>query len=564
MRHRNTPLICSLLLLVPFASTVAFAQGEKQALQQYRAAALESGDAARGKIVFASKEAACNKCHEVEGRKPLAGPALGVIGDKLTRDQMIQAVLEPSARIHPDHATLVVTTKSGLTHTGVLRQRSDDHLELLDAEAKLLKIPLRDVDDQKRSPTSLMPTGLHKTVTAEQFTDLIQYLSTLKQPDGVAYPGMPAEIPMLAKPAKLVPFHSDEMKFDHPVWILAKPGSENTFLIVEQQARKIWQLEKKSQGDKRTLFADLSHEAITGQFEGVMCMAFHPNFLKNRKYYLNYHVREEGVFSPVIVERHANRALSKDLGGASRRLLRIKQGTDLHWGGMLAFGPDGYLYIGAGDGGPQEDPDGHGQDLSTFMGKILRIDVNRSEGDRPYAIPASNPFRNAGPEVLPEIWAYGFRMPWRFSWDSETKDMWVGDIGQNLFEEVNIARVGENHGWNVYEGFAPFSNQYRRAEESFTPPVVSYRRKEGVSVTGGYVYRGKKSPSYVGTYIFSDFESKRIWAIRQADRKLVEIRQIGTVPQKPSSFGVAPDGELFIVGYEGTIYKLVLDDSVFE
>jgi glucose/arabinose dehydrogenase len=155
-------------------------------------------------------------------------------------------------------------------------------------------------------------------------------------------------------------------------------------------------------------------------------------------------------------------------------------------------------------------------------------------------------------------------MPWRFSWDSETGDMWVGDIGQNLFEEVDIARIGENHGWNVFEGFSPFSNQYRRDGEVFTPPVVSYRRKEGVSVTGGYVYRGKKSPSYVGAYIFSDFESKKIWAIQQTDRKLVKIRQIGTVPQKPASFGIAPDGELFIVGYEGTIYQLMLDDSVFE
>ena len=142
--------------------------------------------------------------------------------------------------------------------------------------------------------------------------------------------------------------------------------------------------------------------------------------------------------------------------------------------------------------------------------------------------------------------------------------MYVGDIGQNLFEEVNMPRLGENHGWNVYEGFAPFSKQYQRSGENFTPPVVSYRRKTGVSVTGGYVYRGSRSPSYVGAYIFSDFESKTIWAMTQRDRKLTKIRKIGMVPEKPASFGVAADGELFIVGYQGTIYRLVLDESVFE
>lgn len=560
----NTRLLRLLLLPLLLASSATVAQDEKAPLDRYRQAALEPGVAANGKLVFASKEAACSKCHEIDGKRPLAGPGLAVIGDKLTREQLIQAMLEPNARIHPDHATLVVTTTAGQTLSGVLRRRTDTHVEMFDAEAKLLQIPIDDIDEQKRSSTSLMPTGLHKLISAKQFADLVEFLSTLKQRDGDAYPGMPAEISILKKPVRLVPFHSDEMKFDHPVWIIAKPGAENTFLIVEQQARKVWQLEKLAGGDKRTLFADLSHEAITGKFEGVMCLAFHPHFLKNRKYYLNYHVREEGIFSPVIAERHVRRDFSGDVGGASRRLLRIQQGTDLHWGGMLAFGPDGYLYIGAGDGGPQEDPEGHGQDLSTFMGKILRIDVDKMDANKPYAIPDSNPFKNAGGNVRPEIWAYGFRMPWRFSWDSETGDMWVGDIGQNLFEEVDIARIGENHGWNVFEGFSPFSNQYRRDGEVFTPPVVSYRRKEGVSVTGGYVYRGKKSPSYVGAYIFSDFESKKIWAIQQTDRKLVKIRQIGTVPQKPASFGIAPDGELFIVGYEGTIYQLMLDDSVFE
>lgn len=545
-------------------TTALVAQDDKETLAKYRAAAMHSGVAERGQNVFESKETACKKCHSIGGNHRLAGPDLAVIGDKYTREQLIQSVLEPNARIHPDYASLTVVTNDGRVQTGVLRQRTDKVIELFDAEGKLQKIPVADVEQQHRGKTSLMPTGLVKAVKASQFADLIAYLETLKQKGGDTTPGMPANIPHVAKPIRLERFHSEAMRFDHPVWFIAKPGTKNEFLIVDQQTRRIWRLIKDNRGDRKELFADLSHEAITGQFEGVMCLAFHPNFLENRKYYLNYHVREDGIFSPVIVERMATEDLSRDAGGASKRLLKIKQTTDLHWGGMLAFGPDGYLYIGAGDGGPQEDPDGHGQDRNIFLGKILRIDVDRASDGKPYAIPTTNPFQDAGPNVRPEIWSYGFRMPWRFSWDRETNDMWVGEIGQNLFEEVSIVRVGENHGWNVYEGFTPFSNQYRRVGETFTPPVFSYRRKLGVSVTGGHVYRGKRSPSYVGTYIFSDFESKRIWALTQSDRKLIKVRQIGTCPEKPASFGIDHAGELYVVGYEGTIFRVVLDDSVFE
>ena len=222
---------------------------------------------------------------------------------------------------------------------------------------------------------------------------------------------------------------------------------------------------------------------------------------------MNYHVRNQGsFFSPVIVERQATPDLRRDAGGPSRRLLQIHQDTDLHWGGMLAFGPDGFLYIGAGDAGPQEDPDGHGQDLSELPGSILRIDVDRQHGGKPYAIPESNPYRNSATPVRPEIWASGFRMPWRFSFDPSTGDLWVGDVGQDLFEKVTIARAGENHGWNVYEGFMKFSDQYRREGETYTPPVMAYRRKYGASVTGGYVYRGRRNASYYGAYFFGDFE----------------------------------------------------------
>ncbi len=563
MRLSMTPFI-SFTVLIAMGITVSVGGlNDSEVLTGYRAVAMESGDAVRGKRIFESKEAACKKCHTIDGIEQLAGPGLDVIGDKYTRKQLIRSVLEPSASIHPDYAAIVVATKDGKTHTGVLRRTSDTEIELFGSDGKLVHIPLYDIDEQQRSTTSLMPADLFKTIKPDEFADLVAFLTTLRQTT-LAHPGMPAEISEIKKPLRLEPFHSEEMRFDHPVWMIAKPGTQNTFLVVEQQTRKVWMLQKGSQKDTKTLFADMSHESITGQFEGVMCLAFHPNFVQNRRYYMNHHVREGGIFSPVIVERRATNDLSRDAGGASKRLLRIKQPTDLHWGGMLAFGPDGYLYIGAGDAGPQEDPDGHGQDLSILLGKILRIDVDHTSGEQPYSIPDTNPFKGNSENVRPEIWAYGFRMPWRFSWDSKTQDLWIGDIGQSLFEEVSIARVGENHGWNVYEGFTPFSNRYRRAGETFTPPVIAYRRRYGVSVTGGHVYRGERSSSFVGAYIFSDFESKRIWALKQSNRQLVKIRQIGNCPEKPASFSIDKDGELFIVGYGGTIFRLILDDSVFE
>ncbi len=563
---RPSTLILALSLLSLQHATIVRAQDtdRKQIVARYTTAASQSGDAAKGKTVFESEKSNCRKCHSVGRKEVKAGPDLMVIGDKFDRDQLIQSVLEPSARIHPDHASHAITTVDGKVITGVLQSQSKEFIELINDKGDTVKIALQDIDEQSRSSTSLMPADLYKVIDESQFRDLIEYLTTLKQKNGVAYPGMPDTFKTLAKPARVEPLHDESLRFDHPVCILAKPGANNTYMIVEQKTRHVYQLTVTPAGSKKERWADLSHEAITGTYEGVLCMAFHPDFLNNRKYYLNYHLRENDIFSPVIVERTATADLSSDAGGTSRRLLKIEQPTVLHWGGMLAFGPDGYLYIGAGDGGPQEDPLGNGQNLRLHLGKILRIDVDHQEKGLPYAIPKDNPFRNAAAGALPEIWAYGFRMPWRFSWDTKTKEMYVGDIGQNLYEEINMPRLGENHGWNVYEAFTPFSKQYLRDGESFTPPVIAYRRKHGVSVTGGYVYRGNRSPSYVGKYIFADFETKTIWAMTQKNRKLVDVRVIGEVPEKPCSFGVDHDGELFIVGYQGTIYKLVLDDSVYE
>jgi glucose/arabinose dehydrogenase len=168
-------------------------------------------------------------------------------------------------------------------------------------------------------------------------------------------------------------------------------------------------------------------------------------------------------------------------------------------------------------------------------------------------------------DFRPEIWAYGFREPWRFSFDALTGDLWVGDVGQDRYEEVDLVRRGENYGWNVYEGFEPFSNRFRREGEHFVPPVFSYGRKFGVSATGGFVYRANARSSFYGVYVFADYQSRRIWGLTQENRALKKIRQIALCPDRVVSFGRDAQGELYVVGYDqGLIYKIDFSKAVFE
>jgi glucose/arabinose dehydrogenase len=216
-----------------------------------------------------------------------------------------------------------------------------------------------------------------------------------------------------------------------------------------------------------------------------------------------------------------------------------------------------------GDSGPQEDPNGHGQNTKLFLGKMLRIDIDHTADGQPYAIPSDNPFVGRE-EFRPEIWAYGLREPWRFSFDPATGDLWVGDVGQDRYEEIDLVRRGENYGWNVYEGFEPFSNRYRRPGETYTPPVFAYGRKYGPSVTGGFVYRANPQSSFYGVYIFGDYESRRIFGLTHTNRVLKTIRQIATAPQRVVSFGRDSHGDLYVVGYEGMVYKMDFASAVFE
>ena len=548
-------------------------------LREYRDVAMSrDGDAVRGRELFNNLDrAACARCHSVDGSASLAGPDLYAVGDKFPRRELIGAILEPSASIAIGYGTTIVSTKSGEEFQGILKQATDAALELIGADGKRVRIATSDVKEQRGSPLSLMPEGLQAGLSREEFTDLVEYLVTLKQPDSVltSNRGMPANIPELVKPIEVRPFFTEELRFPHAfvhkpgdiryglVWFGQLPGFSNTF-VAGHQTGKIWLIEKGASNDVKTLFADVSKDLFNERGpNGLLGLAFHPRFRENRKYYLKHQVWEDEKIATTVVERRAAADLRRDSGQPSRRLWKVVSTTQDHSGGCIGFGPDGFLYIAMGDTGPQQDPQGHGQDMGTHLGKILRIDVDHTDPGLPYAIPADNPFHGrAG--ARPEIWASGFREPWRFGFDSLTRDLWVGDVGQDRVEEVSIVRRGENHGWNVYEGFEPFSNRYRKEGADYTPPTFAYRRKYGNSITGGFVYRGDPNSSFYGVYICGDYTSHRIFGLRQKDRVLQVVRQIGTSPQGIASFVTDERGEIYLVGYEGMVYQLDLSKTNFD
>jgi putative heme-binding domain-containing protein len=571
-----TGAVCFLFLAMLSTARAASAPAKKEEYRRH--AMIREGDASRGQAIFFDEQrTGCSRCHGVDGKADKAGPDLFAVGDKFGRSEIIEAVLEPSATITVGYSTTMVETKSGEEYTGIIKQVTDAWIELMGADGKMVRLAMGDTKAQRGSNVSLMPEGLQAGLSLQEFTDLIEYLVTLLQPESAltSNRGMPATIPELVKPIAARPFFAEELRFPHAfvnkpgdirsglVWFGQLPGVSNAFLVVHQTG-KIWRLEKNAAQDTKTLFADIAQEIFNERGpNGLLCLAFHPHFRENRKYYLKHQVLEEGKIVTTVVERQASPDFRTDSGQPSRRLWKVVSATQDHSGGGIGFGPDGFLFIAMGDTGPQQDPQGHGQDLTTHLGKILRIDVDCCDEGLPYAIPADNPFR-ARLDARPEIWALGFREPWRFSFDPVTRDLWVADVGQDRVEEVAIVRRGENHGWNVYEAFEPFSNRYRKEGVNYVPPVFAYKRKYGNSITGGYVYRGDKRSSFYGVYICGDYTSHRIWGLTQENRSLKTVRQIGMSPQGIASFATDERGDIYIVGYEGMIYQLDFTGAAFD
>jgi len=557
-------LLCCFGLSLCLGQT-PLAPSKSPRIGDYRDFALRhEGDPVRGRELFGeAQRSGCVRCHTADGRGGKAGPDLFAVGDKYGRREIIDEVLLPSATIAVGYNTTTLETRDGEVSQGIIKQVTDEWIELMGGDGKLVRLGTADIRERRTSEVSLMPQGLQAGLSLQEFTDLVEYLVSLKQPESAeaTHHGMPNEIQRLPRPIILRPFIAEEARFDHPVWFGLVPGQSNVFLVVEHETGRIWRLDKSKDHDAKTRFVDLGPYAPGTR--GLLGVALHPKFADNRKYYFARHVVENGRFSTIICEREASLDAIVDSGKPSRLLLRIDEDSNVHYGGGLAFGPDGFLYIGTGDSGPQEDPRGNGQNVARLLGKMLRVDVDHNEADKPYGLPADNPFMSR-PDFRPEIWAYGLREPWRFSFDPATGELWAGDVGQDRYEEVDVIRRGENFGWNVYEGFERFSNHYRRDGENFVPPVFAYARKFGVSVTGGFVYRANPRSSFFGVYICGDYQSRRIFGLTQEKRVLRMVREIGMAPQSIVSFGRGANGELYLVGYEGMVYELDFSQCTFE
>ena len=528
------------------------------------------GDVTRGAALFADEaKLACAKCHSITGQATKAGPDLYAVGDKFGRRDIVDAILLPSAVIAPGYGTVIAETKDGVEYQGILKQANDAGIQIMGADGKLVSIAKADLKSQRGTTTSLMPEGLQAGLTLQEFTDVVEYLATLKQPDtaDAGNKAMPRDIPMIAKPVVSRPFFTEPLAIPRGKWqsgltdIHQVPGLSNVFLVMHQTG-KIWLMEKTATGEQKSLFSDLSTEVFSERGpNGLLGIAFHPKFRQNRKYYLQYQVFEEKV-STLIVEKQFAADFKHDSGTPPRRIIKFVSVAEDHSGGAIHFGPDGYLYLGMGDTGPHNDPNGHAQNLQLLLGKMLRIDVDHKDEGKQYAVPKDNPFVGRK-DVRPEIWASGLRNPWRFCFDKVTGDIWLADVGQDRVEEVDLIHRGGNYGWNVYEGFEPFSNQYKVEGRIFTPPVFAYKRKYGNSITGGEVYRGDKKSSFYGVYLCGDYTSKRIFGVKLENGVLKSVRQIGSIPQGLVSFGTDEAGNIYVVGFEGMIYQLDFTGSSY-
>ena len=363
--------------------------------------------------------------------------------------------------------------------------------------------------------------------------------------------------------------------FKKPLFITSDPKNSKILYVVEQAGKIII----INNGEKlNEPFLDITDRVVPpgrpGDERGLLGFTFHPNYDKNKKFYVNY-INNDGY--TIVSEFSAQSSLVAN-SLSERIVFSLEQPYRNHNGGHMQFGPDDYLYISIGDGGKSGDPLNAGQDLNTLFGKIIRIDVNKV----PYGIPKSNPYYGQE-NKRGEIWAWGLRNVWRFSFDSEIGDIYYGDVGQNKWEEINYepynSKGGVNYGWRVMEASKCYKPEKNCDERGLTPPIHEYpndanymvilgggsqTNSDGCSVTGGYVYRGKKISALNGYYIFGDYCSGNIWTFKVVNDKATELtnrtEEINLANAEfttyISSFGEDADGELYIVEYNGGIYKI--------
>jgi glucose/arabinose dehydrogenase len=344
---------------------------------------------------------------------------------------------------------------------------------------------------------------------------------------------------------------------EQPTDIQFPPGIDGYAVVLSKTGTAHWlRLDGGTHGELFRVAVETDVE------EGLLGLAFHPKFAQNGRFFINYVAAAGGKDMSRVAEWRLAQGgeFRTRKASAVRTLLEVEQPYANHNGGALAFGPDGQLYIGFGDGGFRDDPHGHGQNGDTLLGSMLRIDVDETGEGHAYGIPRDNPFLGK-PGFKPETWAYGLRNPWRYSFDPQGR-LIVADVGQNAWEELHIATAGDNLGWAIREGFACFAEDHKGCErKDLVDPIFVYGRNDGVSITGGFVYTGTRIEALHGLYVFGDFGSGRLFALRLPEDRKQRVQQpiaLGRWPIMPTTFGRDHQGELYLGEFKrGAILRIV-------
>jgi glucose/arabinose dehydrogenase len=345
---------------------------------------------------------------------------------------------------------------------------------------------------------------------------------------------------------------TDDGKFVElrPVFLThAGDGSQRNFVTIQEGTIHVFPNDPKARQTK--IFLDIRKKVFYSKDEneqGLLGLAFHPLYKKNGQFFVFYSLRKPRLTSVVSRFRVSKKDSDKADPDSEEELFRINRPFWNHDGGTICFGPDGFLYVALGDGGSANDPYKNGQNLKTLLGKILRIDVDRRDKSRKYGIPRDNPFAGQK-KAAPEIWAYGLRNPWRMAFDRKTGRLWAADVGQNLYEEIDIISKGGNYGWSIREGLHPFSVNGVGPRKDLIEPIWEYHHSIGSSITGGLVYRGKRLPELRGHYLHGDYITGRIWALRydEAKKRVVANRPLQRTKELIFSFGEDEQGEVYFL-----------------
>lgn len=351
--------------------------------------------------------------------------------------------------------------------------------------------------------------------------------------------------------------------------LLTNAGDGSNRVFVPSQQGVIYAFANNQDAVKTSVFLDIQHLVAYNDKtneEGFLGLAFHPKYRDNGQFFV-FHTTKDMPHQSVVVRYNVSPSDPNRADPDSRvEILRFKKPYWNHDGGTLCFGPDGYLYVAVGDGGLANDPHNNGQNLNTWLGKILRIDIDHGSQGKNYSIPADNPFVKR-PDTQPEIWAYGLRNVWRMAFDPADGVLWAGDVGQDIWEEIDLIVKGGNYGWRLREGQHPFGKQGAEARADLIEPIWEYHHDIGKSITGGCVYRGKRLPELTGAYLYADYVTGKIWALwyDQDKKQVVANRQIPSPMIPIMSFGEDEEHEVYFMTYSPTgqgLFRFAPGESV--